>query len=350
MRTPPSDLQYSWRLDGGPWSRFTPDDRILLAGLSSGRHTFEARSMDREFNIDPDPVVHSFVTLAPVWQRPWFIALSVALLAALSVSVVKWRTAQARLIEELESELQQARDMQMGLLPKGTHREGDFEIAGMCAPANHVGGDYFTHYWLDEEQRILAFGAADVSGKAMEAAVRVMQLSGIFRYEFREGREPLEVARGLDTVLKQQLDPATFVTCCLGALDTKTGEVHLVNAAHPFPYHYCADTGDLRALEMPSLPLGLVLPPGSPGGHCEERLKLSPGDMLVLYSDGVTDMQNGRDEFYEEHRLEVVINRYASQRAQGVVNAVVDDLRRFQGRTSQPDDITLLALRRAPEV
>ena len=83
MRTPPSDLQYSWRLDGGPWSRFTPDDRILLAGLSSGRHTFEARSMDREFNIDPDPVVHSFVTLAPVWQRPWFIALSVALLAAL---------------------------------------------------------------------------------------------------------------------------------------------------------------------------------------------------------------------------------------------------------------------------
>ena len=353
LRTPSSELKFSWRINGGAWSRFSPENRVLLTGMAAGRHVFEARAMDREFNIDPVPVASTFEVMAPVWRQTWFLLLTVAFAVALSVSIGfawqrhrKWRQAQSDLIQELEAELQQAHDMQMGLLPGGTLREPDFEIAGVCAPANHVGGDYYTYFWLDDNERLLGFGAADVSGKAMEAAVSAMQLSSILRYEFRGDRSTMDACGGLDAVLKVQLAPASFVTCCLGEYDRRTGAVNLVNAAHPFPYHLSAASGDLESLEMPSLPLGLVLPPGSPGGHCGRELLLEPGDTLVFYSDGVTDLQNARGDFYEEHRLEEVIRREAHSEVEHLVQAVVADLRLFQGSAPQSDDITLLVLRR----
>ncbi len=248
----------------------------------------------------------------------------------------------------LERELQMAHDMQMGLLPTNRIRGERFEIAGACVPANHVGGDYFTYFWLDEEERYLGFGAADVSGKAMEAAVRAMQLSGMFRYEFRQGRPPVEVLQGLDEVLKAELPLTSFITCGLGTLDVQAGCVRLANAAHPFPYHYSAATERLEALEMPSLPLGIQLPPGASGSFAQVETEMDPGDLLVLYSDGVTDMQNEAGEFYEEGRLEDLIRRHVSEGVEALLEAVLDDLKRFKGGVAQQDDVTLLVLRALP--
>ena len=231
----------------------------------------------------------------------------------------------------------------MGLLPTGPIRDESFEIAGVCAPANHVGGDYFNYFWLDE--RTLGFGAADVSGKAMEAAVRAMQLSGIFRYEFR-GRRPLnEVAVRLDEDLREQMDEASFVTCCLGTLDLDTRCVQLINAAHPFPYHYSASAQELREICLPSIPLGIVLPPGSPGGHAEAAIRVAPDDLLVFYSDGVTDMRNAAGEFYETDRLEQTIKAHVQAGAADLVSVILEDVYRFKAEASQPDDITLLVIR-----
>ena len=251
--------------------------------------------------------------------------------------------------EFLEKELQMAHDMQMGLLPTRPIRGERFEIAGRCVPANHVGGDYFNYFWLDEAKRYLGFGAADVSGKAMAAAVRAMQLSGIFRYEFLEARPLREVLQGLHEVLQGELPPTSFVTCCLGTLDVEEGVVQLANAAHPFPYHYSAATGMLEALQMPSLPLGIRLPPGSPGGFAEVEVEMGAGDFLVLYSDGVTDMQDETGGFYESERLETLNRECADVGAEGLVEAVLEDLKRFRGTASQKDDVTLLVLRAQPE-
>ena len=363
-QTPTHELKYAWRLNGevwmpfvrvrtpGIWTPFTAEDHTLLSGLDPGRHTFEVRSMDREFNIDPTPARHHFVVLAPVWRRPWFVALSVFSIVALGVSSGvalqrhrRWQEAQTRQIHELESELQKAHRMQMGLLPTAPIRDDSFEIAGACAPANHVGGDYFNYFWLDESRRTLGFGAADVSGKAMEAAVHAMQLSGIFRYEFRGNKPLTEVARRLDEDLKEQMDEASFVTCCLGTLDLESRCVQLINAAHPFPYHYCASAHELRAIHLPSIPLGMVLPPGSPGGHAEAAFQVAPDDLLVFYSDGVTDMRNVAGEFYETDRLERTIKAHIRASAGDLVSVILEDVYRFKGDAPQPDDMTLLVIR-----
>ena len=351
-QTPDGSLQYSWRLDGGAWSSFSRNNRVLLEDLDAGDHTFEVRAMDLAFNVDKTSAVQVFEVLAPVWQRPWFVGLSgVSLLIVLVTTGYafqkhkRWRIAQTQLIDELETELQEAHDMQMGLLPRDPVRERGFEVVGRCLPANHVGGDYFTYFWLDDDRRILGFGAADVSGKAMQGAVRAMQLSGMLHYEVRAAQTPIDVLRNLNLVLQEQFDAASFVTCCLGTLDLETGEIVLANSGHPYPYRVSVG-GDLQMIELMSVPLGMTLPPEVDTEPKEARAFLDFGDMLVLYSDGVTDMQNAAGEFYEEARLEALLKEHASASADGLIDTVIDDLVRFRASAAQTDDVTLLVIKR----
>ena len=351
-QTPDGSLQYSWRLGEGAWSGFSRNNRVLLKDLDAGDHTFEVRAMDLAFNVDKTPAVQVFEVLAPVWQRPWFVGLSgVSLLIVLVTTGYafqkhkRWRIAQMQLIDELETELQEAHDMQMGLLPRDPVRERGFEVVGRCLPANHVGGDYFTYFWLDDNRRTLGFGAADVSGKAMQGAVRAMQLSGMLHYEVRAAQTPIDVLRNLNLVLQEQFDAASFVTCCLGTLDLETGEIVLANSGHPYPYRVSAD-GDLQMIELMSVPLGMTLPPEVDTAPKEARAFLDFGDMLVLYSDGVTDMQNAAGEFYEEMRLEALLKEHAGASADGLIDTVIDDLVEFRASAAQTDDVTLLVIKR----
>lgn len=351
-QTPDGSLQYSWRLGEGAWSGFARNNRVLLKELDAGVHKFEVRAMDLAFNVDKTSAVQMFEVLAPVWQRPWFVGLSgVSLLIVLVTTGYafqkhkRWRITQTLLIDELETELQEAHDMQMGLLPRDPVSEKGFEVVGRCLPANHVGGDYFTYFWLDDDRTTLGFGAADVSGKAMQGAVRAMQLSAMLHYEVRAAQTPIDVLRNLNVVLQEQFDAASFVTCCLGTLDLETGEIVLANSGHPYPYRVSAD-GDLYMVELMSVPLGMTLPPEVDTEPKEARVFLDFGDMLVLYSDGVTDMQNAAGEFYEEARLEALLKEHANASADVLIDTVIDDLVRFRASAAQTDDVTLLVIKR----
>ncbi len=351
-QTPDGSLQYSWRLGEGAWSGFSRNNRVLLEDLDAGVHKFEVRAMDLAFNVDKTSAVQVFEVLAPVWQRPWFVGLSgVSLLIVLVTTGYafqkhkRWRIAQTQLIDELETELQEAHDMQMGLLPRYPVRERGFEVVGRCLPANHVGGDYFTYFWLDDDRKTLGFGAADVSGKAMQGAVRAMQLSGMLHYEVRAAQRPIDVLRNLNVVLQEQFDAASFVTCCLGTLDLETGEMVLANSGHPYPYRVSVG-GDLQMIELMSVPLGMTLPPEVDTEPKEARVFLDFGDMLVLYSDGVTDMQNAAGEFFEEARLEALLKKYAGASAGVLIDTVIDDLIEFRASAAQTDDVTLLVIKR----
>ena len=351
-QTPDGSLQYSWRLGEGAWSGFSRNNRVLLEDLDAGVHKFEVRAMDLAFNVDKTSAVQVFEVLAPVWQRPWFVGLSgVSLLIVLVTTGYafqkhkRWRIAQTQLIDELETELQEAHDMQMGLLPRAPVRERGFEVVGRCLPANHVGGDYFTYFWLDDDRKTLGFGAADVSGKAMQGAVRAMQLSGMLHYEVRAAQTPIDVLRNLNVVLQEQFDAASFVTCCLGTLDLETGEMVLANSGHPYPYRVSVG-GDLQMIELMSVPLGMTLPPEVDTEPKEARVFLDFGDMLVLYSDGVTDMQNAAGEFFEEARLEALLKKHAGASAGVLIDTVIDDLIEFRASAAQTDDVTLLVIKR----
>jgi serine phosphatase RsbU (regulator of sigma subunit) len=137
---------------------------------------------------------------------------------------------------EMRDELQTAHDMQMDLLPDSPPELEEYFLDGLSVPANNVGGDYFAYRWLAEEESRLAVIVADVSGKAMQAAVTALRFNEILRYECRDRTEPGSILEGLTRALDGEIDDATFVTCCIAVLHVETGKVEIANAGHCYPY------------------------------------------------------------------------------------------------------------------
>jgi serine phosphatase RsbU (regulator of sigma subunit)/ligand-binding sensor domain-containing protein len=349
LGTPTEELQFSWRIDGSDWSAYSRENRLLLDRLPAGIHRFEVRSLDRQFNVDPTPAAVTFEVLAPVIFRPWFVGLSVVSLLAIVLSTGaaihrsrRLKQTQQQLIDDLEAELQEAHDMQMSLLPSGPIESDRIQADGRCVPANHVGGDYYSFDWMEAGETFV-IGAADVSGKAMKAAVRVMQLSGMYRYELRPDRSPKQVLNGLHWSLLDHLDDRSFVTGCLASMDAETGKVQIANGGHPYPIVLTA-AAELREIEMPSMPLGMTLPFGVTHNLAEEEIALDDGDTLVFYSDGITDLQDEDEEFYGEERFFASLKRLAGMEPTKLVGALMDEVGQFKGTAPQADDVTIVAV------
>jgi serine phosphatase RsbU (regulator of sigma subunit) len=250
----------------------------------------------------------------------------------------------------MEGELKAASAIQMGLLPRrfpGPPQQRDVEVYALLEPAREVGGDLYDFLFLDSGH--LAFVIADVAGKGVPAALFMAMTREVIRAALqREGQElDLVFAEANAKISTTSEDMAAdgadmmFVTVFAGVLDLETGELFFANAGHEEPL----------VLRQGSVPAGLKGDSGPPLGALEdfsyrvERWQMMPGEMLLLYTDGVTEAQNSSRLFYGENRLKrAVADRFAGASAKAVVELVRQDVRRFAG-TEQADDLTLLAVR-----
>ena len=251
--------------------------------------------------------------------------------------------------ERLAQELRTAQDIQLGLMPHESPSMAGFEIAGRCVPAYEVGGDYFTYLWLDEACTRLAFVVADVSGKGLGAATVTMRFNEILRYEVNARAGPVEILTGLDASLQGRIGLTSFVTGCLGALDLPARSVRLANAAHPYACHYLAREDKVRQVESSGLPMGIVLPVEKAGSYPEVEVAMAPGDALVLYSDGIVEAQDAKEEFYEDERLIEAIRKGKGKGARALVEEILRDVEAFRGEMPPTDDMTVVVLRRVRE-
>lgn len=243
---------------------------------------------------------------------------------------------------EMRDELQTAHDMQMSLLPQAGPDLPGYALHGVCIPANSVGGDYYAYRWLDKAKTQLAIVVADVSGKAMEAAVVGLRFNEMLRYECRNRTEPAAILDGLNASLEGQIDMATFVTCCIAVLDVPTGKVRIANAGHCPPLHM---THQVHIVDLNGYPLGLpkIVRPNEP--YDTQEIILKPGHRLVLYSDGVVEAQNARNQFYEEDRFVHQLQHIPLNTPPNtLIQHVVSDVKSFVGGAPRTDDITLVVL------
>jgi phosphoserine phosphatase RsbU/P len=244
--------------------------------------------------------------------------------------------AEEREKRQLEQELKIARGIQQAMLPPRLPEQGWLVAAGHSAACFDVGGDYFDVMQLSPTR--WAAVLADVSGKGVAAALLASLLQGaFFATSGVEGR-PSEIVSRVNRYISERATNARFATVFYSLID-QDGSVLWVNAGHCPALLVHAD-GSLESWPAGGPPVGLFADQGFP----DQSARLSPGDKLIIYSDGVSEAHDHLGEHFGEERLAAAAVEYASRDAAGLSEALKQRLATFTGNTPQKDDLTLLVL------
>ena len=241
----------------------------------------------------------------------------------------------------IDAELAFARAIQHSALPSvfpPFPNRPEIEIWASMHTAKEVGGDFYDFYFVDEDH--LAFLIADVSGKGIPAAMFMMTAKTLLKSYAESGMSVSEVLTRANNKLCEGNGAGMFVTVWMGYLNTKTGEVTYANAGHNPPLIRRADSSVEYIKSRP----GLVL--AGMEGICyrSNTIQLSQGDILYLYTDGVTEATDLNNELYGESRLLAVLEKESNVDVHSMCHLVKADVDAFAGKAPQFDDISMLSL------
>ncbi len=265
------------------------------------------------------------------------------------LSIIATQSAQvienARLLEEeqalirMQEELRLAYEIQMNLLPKKAPVIKGYDIVGRSIPAKDVGGDYFDFILMNGDQ--LAFCLGDVSGKGMPAALLMANLQATIRSQTLLNPSSSNCLEHSNTHMYQNTGPEKFVTLFFGILDCGSHQMKYSNAGHNYPILF-SEGKKPQCLESDGIVLGCL----ESFSFQEEQMSLSRGDIFVLYSDGITEAFNDREEEFGEKRLIQVVDENRSHTAERIMENILKAVRLHTGDSPQMDDITLIVIKR----
>ncbi len=246
---------------------------------------------------------------------------------------------EAETVRLLKHELDLAREVQRGLFPRDLMPVAGIEYAGFCRPAKYVGGDYYDFQTPPGNQFSLVLG--DVSGKGVPAAVLMASIQTLLRSQL--SRDPLPVSAVMSELNKSVFycsSAERYSTLFCGVLNADRSKMTFVNAGHLHPVLSRAD-GRMERPAAGGLPIG-VLPFAN---YTDATVDIGPGDLIVCFSDGVSEATNQRDDMWGENAAEAVIAKHRDAPIEEVVNALVKAADEFAGGAEQFDDITVIAVR-----
>jgi sigma-B regulation protein RsbU (phosphoserine phosphatase) len=249
------------------------------------------------------------------------------------------RLEEQQALIRIEEELRLARVIQANLLPRTAPSLDGYDIACRGLPARRVAGDYYDFIEIDGGR--LALCLADVCGKGMPAALLMANLQATIRSQTLAAASPAECMRRSNRLLCRSTDAGRFATCFYGVLETASGRFTYSNAGHDYPLVYSA-RGGRAALDKGGLMLGVYPEPG----YEEASLTLAPGDLLVVYSDGVTEAFDAANRPFGAEGLEAAVGRARRGSATEVLEAILAAAATHVNGASQSDDMTLVVLRR----
>ena len=251
--------------------------------------------------------------------------------------------------ERLEQELRIARSIQMSLLPQGPLRMPGLALTAHCEPAREVGGDYYDFLPLDHDR----FGIliADVSGKGTSAALYMAELKGLMLSLSQLHTSPRQLLIDANRIISQHLDSRSFITMTYAIVDLRDRTLTYARAGHcPLIYRPAANGAfcpGVRILAPDGLVLGLKIDNGEMFNRLlkEESVPFNPGDLFVLFTDGVSEAMNPEDECFGESRLGELIDEYGDLPCEELRARILGEIKAFVGTASQHDDMTMLLLK-----
>lgn len=268
-----------------------------------------------------------------------------SLSADINSTVDALKASMAEIAERNRQEMEFAREVQQSVLPSAKQWQSagkEFEIFASMSPAKEVGGDFFDYFLIDDDR--LAFCIADVSGKGVPAALFMMNAKGLLKNLILSGKSPAEALTLANAELSETNEQKMFVTVWLGVLNYRSGELTFSNAAHNPPLLKKA-RAPIAWMDHKIYPRGFVLG-GMPKTRYQDcRISFAAGDLLFLYTDGVTEANDVSHEHYGENRLLRCLEENKTLPPEALLRAVREDLDRFVGEAEQSDDITMLILK-----
>lgn len=244
--------------------------------------------------------------------------------------------------QRLEGELAAARSIQMSMMTRSFPAFPDrreIDLHAVVKPARAVGGDFYDFYFLDPDHLCLLIG--DVAGKGVPAALFMAVSKTLLKANAGRATSPAELFRKVNEELCVDSTSGMFVSLVLAVLNVRTGEVEICNAGHPAPLRVTIGN-NITSLDGKS---GVALGAWPGISYQVSHHKLTPGDTLVFFTDGITEALSPKEQFYSAGRLQRVLAPLAGMPAEHVTRAVVQDVRAFGAEHEQSDDLTLLAIR-----
>ena len=246
---------------------------------------------------------------------------------------------------QLQAEMEEAAKIQQNLIPDALPEIPGYEATGLYFPRGGVGGDYYD--CLPDSNGTWGLAIADVSGKGMQAALLMATLRAGLHSEVTRKEDLPSMAEALNSLLYASSTAGKFATFFYAQLNPETDEIISVNAGHNYPL-VIRSSGGCDELEKGGVMLGMfpndVL--SQIAEYEQETTQLCSGDVVLFYTDGVTETVNPDGELYEEQRLEAIATRVKGESVDQICQAIYDDVIEFQGEAEQFDDLTLMVLKK----
>ncbi|NLG98126.1 MAG: GAF domain-containing protein [Chloroflexi bacterium] len=275
------------------------------------------------------------------WEQRMEIINGIAQQTSLAIQNDLLKTEMVQ-TERIEREIQLARQIQETFLPNTLPQLEHWELDVRWETARQVGGDFYDVFKIGENKISLVI--ADVSDKGLPAALYMTVARTLIRAYAAENRSPAEVLQEVNELLVNESSESMFITAVYAVLSLDTGELVYTNAGHNLPLIYHARTGEVQPLKKGGMALGIF----NNIKLTDHTLKIKPGELLILYTDGVTDLLSPDGDVFGERRLYEIIQDKGKESVEDLLEALDDALLEFRRGVPPADDITLLALRRQP--
>ena len=332
---------------------------VTYHGLKPGNYTFLVKTYRKGWPYTSRPAAVNFTLATPFWAQwrsylPYLviIVLLIVIVPYLLARLVMNRRRIARLRAEMQqkeeaetqrirAELDEARNMQSGLLPTEPPQTEGLDVAGMSLPATQVGGDFYDYLSIDGKH--LAIAVADAAGKGLRGALNAVLTNGMLNEIAQIQYRADVILTNLNASLVPRLYGRTFIALNLAIIDTESEQMLYANAGQPYPILKRGET--LIDIEVSELPLGSM----KRVEYAQEKLELVADDVLIFYTDGVIEALNSEQEMYDTERLKSVIAEAPQHlNAEEIVEYIFEDIQAFVQTAEQYDDITIVVVRHQP--
>lgn len=242
-------------------------------------------------------------------------------------------------LEWKKEDLKIARHIQESFLPKEIPHPKKFDLYALNVPAMEVGGDFYDFIPINNER--IGLLIADVSGKSVPAALFMAFSRTLIQAKATGNHEVVNTIKDVNSFITKEAEDGMFITLFYSVLNCKEKTITYVNAGHNPPALYRAETGDIKLLKTKGMALGVI----EEAEFDEKKVKMKKGDILIYYTDGVTEAINDNNEQFGEKRLFELVKENNELTAEKMVVTITKEVSEFQGKEAQFDDITLMVLK-----